>query len=254
MRLGSIALSASLAVLVAATAAAQQPSGNVFEVIRTKAQPGMAEKYEAGRKKHMDWHRKMADPWGWTVGQITTGPDSGTYLVVTGGHEWQDFDTWVAKMGDGDSADAAVNLAPYQGESETQYWVRMPEYGLAAAPGSEYPMATITYFHLKPGATDAFFAAVKQIDEAGTKAGWTRPANWYRLANGGQGGTFCVVGSRKNMAEMAAPSPGMSEAVEKHLGKAAADAMWKSFSDSIRYTETEMIQWRSDLSYQPAAR
>lgn len=254
MRVRHTMLSVSLAALVAATASAQQSPGNVTQVIRQKAAPGMADKYEAGRKKHMDWHRKMADPWGWSVGQITTGPDTGSYIIVTGNHEWQDLDSWVAKMGEGDTADAQANIGAYQGSSATSYWVRMPDYSRMPAAGADYPMSAVTYFYVKPGGADAFLDAIKKVGEATAKANWTRPAIWYRLANGGEGGTFAVVNPRKNMADMAPPTPSMSDVVEKHMGKAAADAMWKSFYDSIRHSTSEMIEWRPDLSYQPAAK
>lgn len=254
MRVSRTVLCTSLAVLITATANAQPAPGGVTQVIRQKVAPNMVEKYEAGRKKHMEWHRQAGDPWGWTVGQITSGPDSGTYIIVTGSHQWQDFDTWGAKMGDADTADANVNLVPYAGESETSYWAIMPEYSRMPAAGTESPMATVTFFYVKPGGADAFLAVVKSVMDATTKAGWSRPSIWYTLANGGVGGTFAVVGPRKNMADMASPSPSLTEIVEQRMGKAAADAMWKSFSDSLRYTETEMIQWRPDLSYQPVAR
>ena len=71
-------LSIALVVAVAAPALAQAPPpDSVTEVLRQKVVPGTTEKYEAGRKKHMAWHKAQGDPWTWNVYGITTGPDTG---------------------------------------------------------------------------------------------------------------------------------------------------------------------------------
>ena len=71
------------------------------QVLRQKAVPGTTDKYEAGRKKHMAWHKAQGDPWAWNVFEITTGPDTGGYIIASANHQWADFDTWTAKFGDG---------------------------------------------------------------------------------------------------------------------------------------------------------
>jgi hypothetical protein len=157
-------------------------------------------------------------------------------------------------MGAGDTADAQASMVPYEGGSATSYWVVLTDHSRMPAAGAEYPMATIATYYVKPGSGTAFLDAIKKINESLAKAGGFPPAIWYALANGGEGGAYAVVTLRKNMAEMAPPSPSMREVAEKHMGKDGADATWKAFFDSVRYSTSEMMERRPDLSYQPPAR
>ncbi len=85
----------------------------------------MTDKYEAGRKKHMAWHKAQGDPWAWNVYEITTGPDTGGYIIVSSNHQWADFDTWTAKFGDGDTADADASMAGTQAARRCPIWTQL---------------------------------------------------------------------------------------------------------------------------------
>ena len=58
---------------------------------------GMRAQLEAGRAKHMAWHKQQGDTWTWHVWEVTTGPETGSYIVVSPNHQWQDLDAWAAK-------------------------------------------------------------------------------------------------------------------------------------------------------------
>ena len=59
-------VSVALIALAAAPVLAQAPPpDSVSEVLRQKVVPGTTDKYEAGRKKHMGWHKAQNDPWSW---------------------------------------------------------------------------------------------------------------------------------------------------------------------------------------------
>src|SRR5690349_23285367 len=85
----------SLAVLCLATISAVAQNGKpemVCEVHINKIKPGMTAQYEQGRAKHMAWHKSQKDTWSWNTYEITTGPNTGDYLVSSCGHPWKDFD------------------------------------------------------------------------------------------------------------------------------------------------------------------
>jgi len=252
MRLTRVALPALLALSIAGTASAQQPVGTIVQVTRQKVAPGMAQKYEAGRKKHMDWHRKMADPWTWTIWEVTTGPDSGSYLVTTPNHQWQDFDTWNAKMAEGDGADAALNTVPAVASAETSYWALMPDHSLGGATGDVPPMATLSIYYLKPGAGPKFTRAVRKMTDALKKGNWAGSRYTYVLANGGEVPAYALFIPRKNMADMQLPDPSLPSVVEKELGREEADRVWADMWDSVSRITSEMLVHRADLSYAPA--
>jgi hypothetical protein len=47
------------------------------------------------------------------------------------------------------------------------------------------------------------------------------------------------------------PSPSLLEVLEKQLGKPASDALVKSFFDNVVSANTELLRFRTDLSYLP---
>src|SRR5918993_3955290 len=107
-------LCSALVVLAPAFASAQTPGpDSVTEVLRQKARPGTVQEYEASRKRHMEWHKAQNDPWVWEVFEVMTGPDTGSYLIASGEHQWKEIEAWVAKMADADAADSRGSMGPH---------------------------------------------------------------------------------------------------------------------------------------------
>ena len=59
----------------------------VARVFATQVKAGMNAKYEAGRKRHMEWHRKQADTWAWFTWEVETGDRAGMFEDPFG-HHW----------------------------------------------------------------------------------------------------------------------------------------------------------------------
>lgn len=243
--------SVALAVLVAATPAVAQapPPDSVTQVFRQKAAPGMADKYEAGRKKHMAWHKAQGDPFTWNTYEVTTGPDTGSYIISTPGHQWAEFDTWMAKYGDADTADANAAMAGTQAGSQMAYWTQLSSLSrLPAASAPPTPLASLTTYHVKPGHEGALRAAIRKLNAALDAGKFPLHSAWYQLTNGGPSPTYAVVTPRANMASFDA---GVLAALVKQLGQAGTDALVKEFTDTISGATTELLQRRADLSYAP---
>ena len=138
MRCLIASLSVAVVALAAAPAVAQAPPpDSVTQVFRQKVVPGMVDKYEAGRKKHMAWHKAQGDPWTWNTYEVTTGPG---HRVLSDrrrtGHQWADLDTWTAKFGDGDTADANVSMAGTQAGSQMSYWMQLNSFSRLPPAGA----------------------------------------------------------------------------------------------------------------------
>jgi len=186
VRLSRIALSSACALLVASTVLAQQPPRTIIEVNRQKVLPGHAGQYEAARKKHMEWHKQAGDQWTWTVWEVTSGPDTGTYLVTTANHQWADYDSWTAKNGAGDSADSSASIGPHVAGNDRSYWTTRPDLSLWPTSNDLPPMGTLTVYYLKPGMGDQFASAVTKLTGALGKSKWPLNSMWYQLLNGGE--------------------------------------------------------------------
>jgi len=100
-----------------------QNANNVCRVYFSTPKPGMDQQYEAGRKKHMQFHRDQKDTWTWNTFAIETGDNAGMYVTSSCGHAWKDFDEWEARMGKADTADGAKNLTPYVQSGRNGFYV-----------------------------------------------------------------------------------------------------------------------------------
>ena len=248
----SLIASASIALVALAAApvlAQAPPPDSVTQVLRQKVVTGMTDKYEAGRKKHMAWHKSQGDPWTWNVYEILTGPDTGAYIIASPNHQWADIDTWTAKYNAGDQVDAAASMAGTQASSELSYWTQLSAISrLPAADAVPTPLASLTIYSVKPGHDAALTAAIVKLNTALTAGKYPLHSIWYRLSSGGATPAYAVVTPRANMASF---GDAVMAAIEKQLGKPGSDALVKEFFDNVTGVTTELLQRRADLSYAP---
>jgi hypothetical protein len=229
-----------------------QNANNLCRIYFTTPKPGSSEQYEAGRKKHMQFHRAQKDTWTWNTYAIDTGDDAGTYITSSCGHQWKDFDEWDKRMGKIDTADGAINLAPFTVGGRNGFYVYRSDMSLAPANAAPAPMTVATIYLLHPGAAPDFIAAVKRINAALSKQpDWPKTSGWLQLANGGDGPTFVLLNPRQNWAEFAPLAKTPADVLNETYGKEQADAIMKTIRDSTARLSTETVTHRPDLSYFP---
>ena len=179
-------LCSALVVLAPAFAGAQTPGpDSVTEVLRQKARPGTVQEYEASRKKHMEWHKAQNDPWVWEVFEVLTGPDTGSYLIASGEHQWKEMEAWVARMGDADAADSRASMGQYIASTQREYWTQLNAISRLPKTPDRAPLITVTRYRVKPGHEAAFRAAIGKVNAALDAARFPLATIWFTLANGG---------------------------------------------------------------------
>jgi len=251
MRSVVLSVAGALVVLVSVSVSAQAPpADSVTEVLRQKARPGTLAQYEAARKKHMGWHKAQNDPWAWDVFEVTTGPDTGSYIITSSNHQWKEMQEWDAKMGEADTADAQAAMGGLIEGSERAYWTQLNSLSRLPPAGERMPLLTVTYYQLKPGSDAAVRAAITKLNAALDGGKFPLRSIWYSLASGGTGPTYAVVVPRSGLGDMA-PTPTLLAVLEQQMGKAGADGLVKSFFDNVVSVSSEMLQRRPDLSYLP---
>ncbi|MDP9159566.1 MAG: hypothetical protein M3O09_04980 [Acidobacteriota bacterium] len=229
-----------------------QNANNVCRVYFSTPKPGASQQYEAGRKKHMQFHRDQKDTWTWNTYAIETGDNAGTFVTSSCGHAWKDLDEWEARMGKADIVDGANNLTPYIQGGRNGVYVYRSDMSLAPASQTPSPMTAVTIFVLHPGAAPDFTEAVKKINEALRKqADWPKTSGWLQLVNGGEGPTFVLLNSRKNWGDFAPLTKTVADVLNEVYGKESADQIQKTIRDSTAHQFTEEAAYRADLSYQP---
>jgi hypothetical protein len=250
MRIVTLLCSAIMVLAPAVAGAQTPPPDSVSEVLRQKIRSGTVQDYEAARKKHMAWHKAQNDPWAWEVFEVMTGPDTGSYLISSGDHQWKDMEAWVARMADADAADSQASMGPYIAGTQREYWTQLNAISRLPSSDIQYPLITVTTYHVKPGSDAALRAAIAKVNAALDAGKFPLRTIWYVLTSGGPSPTYAVVAPREGLGAMA-PSPSLIEVLEKKLGKPAADALVKSFYDNVVSANTELLRLRTDLSYLP---
>jgi hypothetical protein len=239
------------AVVLLAAAAWAQNSGEICRINFVKPKPGMDQQFEAGRKKHNQFHKSHNDTWAWNTFLIETGMNTGTYVTSTCGHEWKDFDDWEKKLGKADGADYAANVGAYVQQTWSSFYRYRADLSLGSSQGPA-ALSAVYIYRLHRGKTDDFVATVKKVQDALRAAKWPESSAWLELMNGGEGPTFVLLLERKGWADFAPGAKTVFQIVEEAYGKEQADALWKSRDATIAQSFTEAASYRPDLSYVPA--
>lgn len=249
MRRIAVLLLAAMAACLIPAAMAQSTDVNVGWVYFSTPKPGMVKQLEEGRKKHMDFHRKQNDSWTWLIWEIMTGENTGAYYSTTFNHSWKDLDAWETKMGNADTADGSVNLSPYIASTTASIWMVMPD---VSNPGSmtEIPkMEEVNHFMLKPGKEADFNDAIRKINDAIKKSNWGQHSMWYVLQDGGEGPHYVLTIDLNGWSDLAEPTPGFVQMLEKATGRHDAEMLLHSADSAIQREWTETIRYRPELSY-----
>lgn len=238
------------ALFLAAPLLGQAPSNTVAQTYFNVPKPGAP--YEAGRKKHMAWHKSQKDTWSWHVWQVLSGDATGAYISGTLGHDWKDFDGR-EQFDAADVADANANLTPNLVSNNMAFWVYRADLSLTPEPSTPAPMATATHYFVRLERISDFQEAIKKINSAVKKANYPAPpSRWYLLASGGTGPHFVLIADRKSYADFKPPDKPLPEMLADVYGKQEADALLDSFRKGVDHTYTETLRYRPDLSYVPA--
>jgi hypothetical protein len=214
-------------VLLALPALAQQPEeGTVTFGVLLTPKAGMEQQFEAGLKKHRDWHKQQNDSWTWLTAQILNGPRAGSYWVFTPWHRWEDFDNPPVAE-EADAADRRANLDPYVESVEPSHWLYRAEVS-RSWPRSEVPaLIEVLRFQVYYDKGSDFEYAIEKFHHAIEKTNWPVRYLWYELRSGGEGPLYGLVLPRDNWAgfkPLEKPFPAM---LEEAYGRVEAQALLK---------------------------
>jgi len=228
----------------------QQNANNYCRIYFVTPKAGQIQQYEAGRKKHAQFHRNQKDTFTYQAFSVETGDRAGSYVYSTCGHALKDLDEWDARMGKTDTADAAMTMDPYTQSGSNGVYVYRADMSLAQMSATPSPMAQVTVYHLHAGAAPDFIAAIKKVNDAVSRqADWPKTSGWLQLVNGGEAPTFVLINSRKGWADLAPTPKTLAEVLTEVYGKEQADAIQKTIRDCTDHLYTEAATYRADLSY-----
>jgi hypothetical protein len=252
MKLMKLALSVCALGLLAGGALAQDQPGTIAGIESQTPKNGMVKQYEEGRKAKAAWQRQQNDKTPLLVSEILTGERTGTYNVGQFSMHWADFD----KPSVPDAADVEEYnkvVAPYVEKRVTAYYEFLPKWSNPSTDMNPKYITVVT-FSIRYGKGDDFASAVAKVQEANRKLNTPVHNSWFRMVNGGRGGTYVLVTNHADWASFEA-NPAVKplrDRLREAFGEEEAASIFERLDNSVEHTYSELIQTRPDLSYIPA--
>lgn len=178
------------------------------------------------------------------------GDNAGQYVVASLGHAWKDFDGREQSEAE-DSADAVANMGAFEEASTQAYYVFRADLSVAPDGSGPTRFSQVTHFYLTPEGVNDFIDGIRKVNEGIKKTKYPSNAGWYQLFNGGEGPEWVLVAARASWADFQPPEKTLDAMMEEAYGKAPAAAALASLRKAIRYTRSEILRYRPDLSYMP---
>ena len=253
MRLRYLAVGLGIVFSMASSLVGQQEAGTIATLEFQKVKIGMVNQYEAGRKQKAAWHKQQNDTSPLLVWEILSGENTGTYVVGRLGQHWTDMDK-PAVPDESDRAEFAKVVANYVDSITTRYYEFLPKVSNPAGDKAIPKFAEVLTFHVKYGKSPDFRSAMDQICQATQKTKWPLNYEWYSLASGGRTGTFALVLPHKSWADFE-DKPEVKpfrDMLKEAFGQGEADSIVNRINESVQEETSEIIQFRSDLSYLPS--
>jgi hypothetical protein len=252
MKLLKLAVTVCAAGLFSVGVLAQEKPGTIAALEFQTPKNGMVKQYEEGRRAKAEWHKQQKDTQPLYVSEILTGEHTGQYIVGQFGLHWADLD----KPSVPESADMEEYLkvvGPSVEKMTASYYEFLPDWSNPSSDKNPKYIEVIT-FHVKYGKGDDFRSAVAKVHEANQKVKSPNNNSWYRLFDGGPGGTYVLTLPHANWASFE-DNPNIKplrDRLREAFGEQEATSVIERLNASIEGTYSYLIQPRPDLSYMPA--
>ncbi|MGI9628948.1 MAG: hypothetical protein ACR2QM_19105, partial [Longimicrobiales bacterium] len=133
--------------------------------------PESSHEVEAALTEFTEWLRQEGEPWRWSVFRVIVGDQSGSWVLRSGGHTWQEFDERGPGLGPRSWSRFEASVLPLLESATLQ--VEQTNETLTSRPeqGGGTTVFHITEWDLEPEGAVAFQQAVTSIMESHEQAG-----------------------------------------------------------------------------------
>jgi hypothetical protein len=238
-----LALAATAPLFAAEPTTSLRNSGDAAHLFGYVPKPGMEAQFDAGYRRHLEWHRTHADPLVWYGWYVTHGPRMGTFIDGSFGAPFAAFDQRVAIADD--VRDADRNVTPYADAAfRTVYRVRRDLS--TATPLEEWKPTAMVQVHtykVRLGKAKQFEQIVKRMPKLGA-------FTWYEGV-GGTDSEYVLMVARDGWANFDSPGDleGVLATIEDPTTRRELLSGYAAFVEDVT---SEIWRYRSDLSLIPS--
>ena len=165
---------------------------------------------EAGYVRHLEWHRRASDPFGWYSYSVWASTERQRWIIyATFGHSAAELSNPVAPAED--ERDSIVNILPHVQYMGSGIYEFLPAVSRGTGVPTPTPVAEYTTVDLTYGSERAFESALGDDQQA--LLGETL---WYRLVVGGSGSRYVRIRPRLSLANILDERPSQALPVGVH--------------------------------------
>ena len=228
-----------------------QESPSIMRGGYTKIHQGKESAYEKAVASHVSkWHG--LGQWNQFAWRVETGPRTGQYFVGTFGHYWKDFDDRVTtKEHDKDWERILSNFVDDDNEGDGSMFMKYSEK-LSYGSRSGSPKLAVTYYYCRPNAIWAMMEIIGKVKTANEQSEFKDSYNVFTKEAGGPNDVLIIVDLLNGFAGMAPVSPSIAERYTSAHGEEAWKTDYETWTNGLRWSETEILTYLPNLSTPPA--
>lgn len=238
---------------VAQDAKSARDSGDAAHLFGYLPKDGMRAQFDAGYRKHLEWHATHFDPLVWYGWYVTHGPRAGMFIDGSFGAPFAAFDQRVAPADDAKDAERSF-LGFAEPTFPMAYRVRRDlSSGTPLERWQPTPLVDVHRYRVKLGRSSHFELLARRMRNALEAAGAKDVAyTWYQGVAGTGTPEYMLMVSRNGWAGFDG-APGDLEGVLATLDDATTRReLLMGLAASVDEVTSEVWQYRSDLSLIPA--
>lgn len=208
--------------------------------------PGEREAFEAGYRRHLDWHRTKADSLPWFGWDVLAGPRLGMFIDGTFGMQFAALDDRVDPRGD--AADAAATFQPHAEPSARELVLLRRDLSTATPLEDRAPsrFVQVVRFRVPPAETGRVEDAFDRL--RGTADALTLlPYTVYEVLAGASPG-FLLMVWRDGLGSFDATARNPEVALREYFAETETGMPTPSHAD----VTSEVWMFRPDLTYMGA--
>lgn len=229
-------------------------SGDAAYIFAYYPKENAQELFEAGYKKHLEWHKEKQDPLVWYAWYVQTGSRLGLFIDGTFGISHEAFDHRIDPADDG--KDFAQTTAPFVRNAFRQVYELERSLSTVYLLEDHHPSGAIEVFHITvhPGRESVFEKAMLKLREGATKKEITPAYSIYKLLSGGEHAGYLMMVHRKSFAAFDHGILSIADLIRQVLPEHKASEFNNGLALSVKQIESESWGYRADLSLIPQSK